>query len=349
VGKTTLARQLTSGAKAEWFDLEDPASARRLESPRLALEHLADQLVVIDKVQRAPEIFPILRVLVDEQPHRRFLLLGSAAPQLVRQSSESLAGRIEFIELGGLGLLDVGEKQQRALWSRGAFPRSFLASNDEDSFAWRENFIRTFLERDLPLLHLGVPPQIMRQFWTMIAHYHGQTWKASEFARALGISSVVVTRYLEMLSGTFVVRTLPPWFENISKRQVKSRKVYVRDTGLLHGLLGLRDVRALEGHPKVGASWEGFAIEQIATTYPGDFYFWGTQAGAELDLLQLRSEQRWGFEFKRADAPDLTRSMHVALETLRLDHLWVVYPGEKKIRLHDRVTALSLQDALRLA
>ena len=342
-GKTTLARQVASGRQAHYFDLEDPADAASLAAPREALSGLRG-LVVLDEVQRRPELLETLRVLAD-RPRRtaRFLILGSASPGLVRGASETLAGRVGFVEMGGFDLREVGANKLNRLWRRGSFPRSFLARSEADSLRWREDFIRTFLERDMPQLGVTVPAATLRRFWTMTAHYHGQIWNAAELARSLGSSEGTARNYLDLLSGALVLRPLLPWFENVAKRQVKSPKVYIRDSGLLHALLAIRTERDLRRHPKLGASWEGLAIEQILSILkPRDAYFWATHAGAELDLFLLRNGQRLGFECKYADAPRLTKSMRVALEDLSLDRLWVVYPGEKIYKLHQRVEAIPL-------
>lgn len=341
-GKTTLARMLASDRKATWFDLEAPVSLRRLENPELALQDLRG-LVVIDEVQRMPELFEVLRVLADRpKTPARFLLLGSASPYLLRLTSESLAGRVEFVELGGFDCWEVGGKNVERLWLRGGFPRSYLADNDSDSAMWRESFIRTFLERDIAQLQIGVPSPTMRRFWTMLAHYHGQTWNGAELARALDVTAKTVRRYLDILTATFVVRQVQPWFVNIGKRQVKAPKIYIRDSGLLHALLGMETLEALLGHPKVGASWEGFALEQVLGRLRGDAYYWATHGGAEMDLLIMRRAKRWGFEIKRSDAPRLTQSMRTALADLQLDHLWVIYPGDTKYALAKNVTVLPL-------
>ena len=327
------------------FDLENPSDLARLADPMLALERLRG-LVVLDEVQRRPELFPVLRVLADRKPlPARFLVLGSASPELLRQTSESLAGRVAFAEMSGFQIDEVGAQHWRRLWVRGGFPRSFLARSETQSLNWREDFIRTFLERDLAQLGVRTPAPTMRRFWTMLAHYTGGIWNSSEIGRALGEAHTTVRRRLDDLSGALVVRVLEPWFENLAKRQVKAPKVYVRDTGLLHALLGLRDFRAIEGHPKIGASWEAFAIEQIlALTGSRSAYYWRTQAGAELDLLLLLRNRRIGVEIKYSAAPALTKSMTTALADLALDRLLVVYPGETRFPLAKRVDALSLAE-----
>jgi len=340
-GKTTLARMYAERRPATYFDLEDPVDVRRLEAPMTVLQELAG-LVIVDEVQRKPELFESIRVLVDRAGNEAsFLLLGSASPDLVRGVSESLAGRIGFIDLTGFDLAEVGQEHHKKLWVRGGFPRSFLAPDEGASFAWREAFVRTFLERDIPQLGISVPAETLRRFWTMLAHWHGQLWNAAEIARSLGSAENTARRYLDILAGAFMVRVLPPWFENIGKRQVKAPRVFLRDSGLLHALLGLSDLGQVRGHPKLGASWEGFALEQvIALLETRDAYFWSTHGGAELDLLVLRGGRRYGFEFKHGDAPGTTRSMHIAIEDLGIDQLWVIYPGSVEYALSDRITVL---------
>jgi predicted AAA+ superfamily ATPase len=342
-GKSTLARGLATGQQAAYFDLEDPRDLARLRNPMLEMEH-REGLVILDEIQRLPELLPVLRVLADREPlPARFLLLGSATPDLVRASSETLAGRIEFVEMSGFSLDEVGEGSQAELWERGGFPRSFLARGSAYSLAWREQFVRTFLERDIPQLGITIPAQALHRFWTMLAHYHGQTWNGAEIGRSLGLAHTTVRRYLDLLCGTFVVRQLPPWFENAGKRTVKAPKVYIRDSGVLHALLRLPDRDAIAGHPKAGASWEGFALEEVLRWVGDrDAYFWGTHGGAELDLFLLHQGRRLGIEFKYADAPVLTRSMKVALHDLRLDRLLVVHPGASGWRLDERSEVVPL-------
>lgn len=344
-GKTTLAREVAKGRTATIFDLEDPRALARLEHPLSALEPL-EGLVVIDEVQRMPELFPLLRVLADREPSpAKFLILGSAAPSLVRGVSESLAGRVAFVDMAGFDLTEVGAEAFERLWLRGGFPRSFLAESDTSSLDWRNDFIRTFLERDVPQLGITIPATTLRRFWTMIAHYHGQVWNAAELARSLGSSEGTARRYIDLLSSVFLVRQLPPWFENVGKRQVKSPKIYIRDTGLLHALLGLEDKAALESHPKLGASWEGFALEQVlAVTGERNVYFWATHAGAELDLLLFSKGQRIGVELKYGDAPKVTRSMRIAIGDLGLERLFVVHPGPDSHSLDERIEAVSIRD-----
>jgi predicted AAA+ superfamily ATPase len=308
----------------EFFDLESPVDLQRLSAPMTTLEKLSG-LVVLDEVQRRPDLFQFLRVLVDrpENP-ARFLLLGSASPRIVRGVSESLAGRIGLVDLSGFDLRETGTEHQDRLWIRGGFPRSFLAGDDASSMAWRDNFVRTFLERDIPQLGITIPAETLRRFWTMTAHFHGQIWNAAQLARSLGVSENTVRSHLDILAGAFMVRVLPPWFENLRKRQVKAPKVYLRDAGLLHALLQIESLAELQAHPKLGASWEGFALEQLCTLLETrKAYYWATHGGAELDLLITIGGKRYGFEFKYADAPGATRSMRIALEDLNLEKVWV--------------------------
>jgi len=342
-GKTTLARRFVPPDSINYFDLEDPISLARLDQPMTALSDLHG-LVLIDEIQHRPELFPILRVLSDREPlPARFLLLGSASPALLRQSAESLAGRIEVVTMGGFSLAEVGAEAQARHWLRGGFPLSFLAGSEEDSLAWRKNFIQTFLERDVPQLGGAVPAASLFRFWSMLAHYHGQLWNAAEAARSLGVGESTARRYLDLLAGVFMVRVLTPWYANLGKRQVKSPKIYFRDSGLLHQMLGIRTERDLLFHPKSGASWEGYVIEEvIKATAPDEVYFWATHAGAELDLLLVRGGRRLGVECKRMDAPRLTTSMQIALTDLALDHLTVIYPGNRRYPLAERVTVVPL-------
>lgn len=342
-GKTTLARQIVAADSPNYFDLEDPASLARLAEPMTALSGLKG-VVVIDEVQRRPDLFPVLRVLADRKPlPARFLILGSASPELLRQSSESLAGRVETIALSGFSLAEVGSAALERLWLRGGFPRAYLARSQADSFTWRQEFIRTLLERDLPQLGITIPAPALLRFWTMVAHCHGQVWHSADPARSLGVSEPTVRRYLDLMTALFMVRQLQPWHENLGKRQVKSPKAYVRDSGLLHQLLGVRTERDLLAHPKCGASWEGLAIEEVLrAVQPEQAYFWATHQGAELDLLLFKDGRRLGVEVKRADAPVLTPSMRIALEDLRLDQIVVLYPGTRHYALAERVTAVPL-------
>ena len=346
-GKTTLARIIAEQEPATIFDLENPVDIQRLDAPMQALKNLTG-LVIIDEVQKKPDLFEILRVLVD-QPRRstRFLLLGSASPRLIKGVSESLAGRIGFVDLAGFGLREVGTEHRDKLWIRGGLPRAFLANSEAGSMKWRNSFVRTFLERDIPQLGITVPAETLRRFWTMVAHYHGQIWNAAEFSRAIGTAEKTARRYLDILSGAYMVRVVAPWIENIKKRQVKAPKVYIRDSGLLHNLLQVSTLPDLQGHPKIGASWEGFAMEQIIHSLgTRDAYFWATHAGAELDLLIMKAGKRHGFEFKYTDAPKRQKSMHVAVKDLGLEHLWVIYPGDIRYPLDDKITALPLSEVL---
>ncbi len=347
VGKTTLARRLLGPGSAQWFDLEDPQAAAALAAPLTALQGLRG-LVVIDEVQHAPELFKVLRVLVDRSDNAaRFLLLGSASPALLRQSSESLAGRIEVIEAGGFTLDETGPDQAAALWWRGGFPRSFIAPSDDDSRVWRREFIRTTVERDLPQLGMNVAAPAIYRFWAMLAHFHGQIWSAADPARSLGVNESTVRRYLDWLTQAYLVRQLQPWHANLGKRQVKAPKIYLRDTGLLHELLGIADPQALHLHPKSGASWEGFALDQVLRiARPDEAYFWATHAGAELDLLMFKDGRRVGVEFKRADAPTMTLSMRIAMQDLALDVLYVVYPGTRRYALAPGAEAVPLRSLL---
>lgn len=347
IGKTTLARALARRRKGPVtrFDLEDPEDLRQLADAKLALRDLRG-LVVLDEIQRRPELFPVLRVLADRRPAAaRFLVLGSASPELLRQSSESLAGRIHYHELTPLRLDETGVPKMERLWLRGGFPRAFLARSDAESAAWRRDFIRSYLERDVPQFGARVPAETLHRFWSMLAHYHGQIWGSSEFARSFGMSDVSVRRYLDLLSSLFLVRQLPPWHENLGKRLVKSPKIYVADTGLLHELLGIGTRDALLRHPKLGASWEGFALAAVETRLGvrrGESFFYATHGGAELDLVVARGSRRLGFEFKRSVAPELTRSMRIALADLRLERLDVIHAGERTFALAKRVRAVAL-------
>jgi len=331
-GKTTLARQFIGSRSVEYFDLETPTDMARLRNPMMALERLQG-LVVIDEVQRMPELFPVLRVL----------LLGSASPDLVRGVSESLAGRVELVDMAGFTIDELPQDTIQRLWLRGGFPLSYLARGEADSFAWREDFLRMFLERDIRQLGFNLSPAMLRRFLTMIAHYHGQRWNASAIASALDLSAPTVRRYLDIMEGALVIRQLPPWFENVGKRVVKAPKVYIRDSGLLHALLGLESERDLEGHPRYGASWEGFALEQVLhLTERRNVYFWATYGGAELDLLVMEHGRRLGYEFKCSENPRITKSMRVAMADLKLDQLFVVYPGRAAFPLDESIEAVPL-------
>jgi predicted AAA+ superfamily ATPase len=348
-GKTTLARMFAKERTTAFFDLESQLDLNRLQNPQLMLGSLRG-LVIIDEIQAMPELFRVLRVLVDRPENKtRFLILGSASPDLVKNVSETLAGRIEFVELSGFGLHETGTGSANVVWLRGGFPRSFLARSDGDSLAWREGFIQTFLARDIPQLGISIPPAAMRRFWTMLAHYHGQTWNASELGRSLDLSDKTVRSYLDILTGTFMVRQLQPWYENLGKRQVKAPKIYLRDSGLLHALFNLPDFQTLHGYPRVGASWEGFAIEQILQIIkPPQAFFWATHSGAEVDLFFIYHGRRYGIECKFSETPKITKSMNQALESLNLVHLWVIYPGEHPYPLSKRISVWPMKNIVTL-
>jgi len=347
VGKTTLARQVASslGGRITRFDLEDPADLRRLADPMLALRSLRG-LVILDEVQRLPDIFTVLRVLADRRPLPcRFLVLGSASPALLRQASESLAGRIAYHHLPGLCTAEVGLKHTNALWVRGGFPRSFLARGDARSFAWRAEFVQNFLERDLPQLGIRVASETLRRFWSMLAHWHGQVWNSSEFARSFGVADTTVRAYLDTLTSAFVVRQLQPWHANIAKRQVKAPKIYLTDSGIAHFLLGITDLDGLLAHPRMGASWEGFSMGEVVLRLgarPRECFFWATHNGAELDLLVVRGRHRVGFEFKRTSAPEMTPSMRISLKDLGLERLYVIHAGRSTFPMAPKVLAVPL-------
>jgi len=349
-GKTTLARVFNTQESTHYFDLESPSDQQRLQNPELMLSRLSG-LVILDEIQLAPELFAVLRVLVDRpECDCRFLILGSASQDIIRNVSESLAGRVEFIELSGFDLTELADGNHERLWLRGGFPRSFLAGSENDSLVWREGFIRTFLERDIPQLGINIPTAAMRRFWTMLAHAHGQTWNASELGRSMGLSDKTVRNYLDILTGTYMVRQLQPWHENLNKRQVKAPKIYLRDSGLLHSLLSINSHHELLGHPRLGASWEGFALEQVLSLVrPAEAYFWATHSGAEIDLLYFLHGQRYGVEFKFNDTPKVTRSMHSALHDLNLKRLWVVYPGQHQYEVHDKISVLPLSEIRKLS
>jgi uncharacterized protein len=348
-GKTTLAKEFASQYQGSCthFDLEDPRSLARLSEPMTALENLSS-LVVIDEVQRLPAIFPVLRVLADRKKKPAcFLLLGSASPLLIKEISESLAGRVALLEMDGFNLMEVGRAESKVLWNRGGLPPSFLAGSDTSSLQWRQDFMTLFVERDLPQFGVTFPSAAIRRFWAMLAHYHGQTWNASELAKSFDVSQAIIRKKLDILTGAFAIRQLPAWYENLGKRTVKSPKIYLRDSGLLHALLDLSTFDQLESHPKLGSSWEGFCIEQILSiTGSLNAYFWATHAGAELDLFLLHNGKRIGVEIKYSDGPSTTRSMRQALEDLSLDHLFVVYPGKDDYPLDKNITVTSLPSIL---
>lgn len=331
-GKTTLSRQIVQKNQSTFhFDVENQADVRRLQNPEMMFLSLSG-LVIIDEIQLMPELFSVLRVVVDNPQNRcRFLILGSASPQVIKKTSETLAGRVEFIDMAGFNLQEIGYDHWKTLWIRGGFPRSYLAQNELDSVAWREGFIRTFLQRDIGQLGIGVSPTAMRKFWMMLAHYHGQTWNASRIAVSMGVSDKTVRSYLDILTETYMIRQIQPWHENIGKRQVKSPKIYFRDTGLLHSLLNLENYHVITGHPLAGASWEGFAMEQILELLrPSAAYYWATYGESEIDLFFMINNRRYGVEFKFSEAPIITRSMRFSMEALRLDKLFVVYPGNQE-------------------
>ncbi len=343
VGKTTLARQFVTLDSVNYFDLEDPVSLARLDQPMTALRDLQG-LVVIDEIHRRGDLFPILRVLTDRVPlPAKFLILGSASPDWMRGSSESLAGRVEFVNINGLSLPEVGYEKLDSHWLRGGFPLSFLAKNESDSFSWRENFTRTLMERDLPQWGVRIPAASLLRFWRMVAHYHGQVWNAADLSRSLGISQPTVRSYLDILEGVFMIRVLQPWHANLGKRQVKSPKLYFRDSGILHQLLGIRNWKDLQENPKLGASWEGYALEEVLKKLePDEFYFWGTYNQAELDLFIIKDGHRYGVEFKYSDAPVITPSMKIAINDLALEMLFVVFPGGKSYPLADNILVLPI-------
>lgn len=348
VGKTTLAKEYIKNMdpkKVFRFDLENHKDIEKFENPMLLLTPLMQEgnIIIIDEIQMRPNLFPTLRVLVDEHKGK-LLILGSASRDLIRQSSETLAGRIGFVDVTPFTLQEVESVQP--LWLRGGFPLAYLANNEEESFAWREAYIRTFLERDIPALGFNIPAQQMRRFWMMLTHYHGQTLNITDIARSLAISNYMVTNYLDVLIGTFMMRSLQPWIENISKRQVKAPKIYFRDSGILHTLLNIRTHEELTMHPRLGAFWEGFALEEIIRHHKAsdeECFFWATQAGGELDLLLHRGGKRIGFEFKYGDVPKTTKSMHLAIEDLKLDHLYVIYPGTERFPMTEKITACGLE------
>lgn len=346
-GKTTLARIISKQSPSHFLDLESPSDRARLQNAELYLNSLKG-LIIIDEIQQMPELFPLLRVLSDKsEENGRFLILGSASPQLIKQSSETLAGRVEFVDLHGFNIKETGHSRIKDLWVKGGFPLAFTASSDEDSLAWREGFVRTFLERDIPQLGIRIPADTLRRFWTMTAHSHGQILNSSRLAQSMGLSHNTIRSYIDILSSTFMLRQLQPWFENLKKRQVKSPKIYLSDTGILHHLLGIRNYEDLLGNPILGTSWESFAMEQILRNFPYvSAYFWSTHSGAELDLLLIRGERRVGIEFKFSETPGTTKSMHSALEDLNLEKLYILYPGESRFPLHDRIEVCPIPDML---
>ncbi len=344
-GKTTLARHFAKPGSSLYFDLEDPVDSAKMGEPKNVLENLKGT-VVIDEVQRQPELFSLLRVLADRVPlPSKFLILGSASPNLIKHASESLAGRVERITIGGFSLDEVGTKDSGRLWLRGGLPRAFLANTDEESFTWLKEYTQSFVERDLPLHGVSLPPMTLLRFWTMLAHYHGQVFNASEIARSLGISVMTVKRYVDVLTGVFMIRQVQPWFGNIKKRQIKSPKIYFYDTGILHSLLGIQTKNDLLAHPKYGASWEGFVIEEvIRSVEPHEVFFWATHQGAEIDLVFNKGGRMYGVEIKRADAPTMTPSMRIALEDLKLERIAVIYPGKRRYSIHKQVDVVPFDE-----
>lgn len=352
-GKTTLARSIGDAEGATWFDMQDPEVTAAFQNPKLVLSSL-EGLIILDEAQLVPALYPVLRVLVDDDRRsgrkRRFLLLGSASPELIKGVAESLAGRIHMIPMQGFGIGEIGPPRTAQLWHRGGFPNSFLAPDEAASFIWRKDFVEMFLLRDLPQYGVRVPTAELRRLWMMCAHLHGRLLNLSELGRSLGRSHNAVGNHLDILEEAFVLRRLQPWHENLGKRQRKSPKLYLRDSGLLHALLGIREAAALHLHPAAGASWEGFVLEQIlAHLRPDAAWFWETQGGAELDLLAITGGQRLGFEMKLSESPRTTKSMRTAIHDLRLDHLYVIHPGELRFALDDGITALPAMEIPTLA
>lgn len=345
-GKTTIARQIAAETKSTFFDLEDPVTQARLSNPKMVLERL-EGLIILDEIQLRPDLFSILRVLLDRTPlPAKFLILGSASPGLLQESSETLAGRIEFVDMSGFNLGETGNKKLLPLWLRGGFPLSFLAQTEKNSVAWRTDFIRTFLERDLRRIGIDLPPATLHRFLLMLTHCHAQTWNASRLANSMDLTGPTVRKYLDIMTGAYMVRQLTPWFENLGKRLVKSPKIYIRDSGIFHCLAGIENMAALESHPAYGASWEGFALEEILQrTGERNAYFWRTQAGAELDLLLIKGNLKIGFEFKCSENPKITKSMTIAIKDLGLSHLYIIHPGKSSFPIFDNVTAYSLIDS----
>ena len=342
-GKTTLAKEIAIQKKAHYLDVESPSDRAKLQNPESYLKNIPG-LIIIDESQLMPELFPVLRVISDQSSYNgRFLILGSASPDLVRNASESLAGRIEFVDLQGFNLSETGRENIHRLWVRGGFPLSYLANTEEDSIAWREGFVRTFLQRDLPQMGINIPSTTLRRFWTMLAHSHGQVLNSSQLAKSMGMSDKTIRSYIDILGATYMIRSLQPWFANIKKRQVKSPKIYFTDTGLLHHLLGINNLNILLGHPQLGSSWESFAMEHIIRCVPGLApYCWSTYSGAELDLLLSINGKNFGIEFKYTDTPKSTKSMHSAINDLHLEKLYVIYPGAEHFPLHESIEACPL-------
>lgn len=342
-GKTVLANQIKFD---HYFDLENPRDSVRLENPQLALEDLKG-LIVIDEIQRTAGLFQLIRYLVDTNKKQKYLILGSASGDLIQQSSESLAGRIGHHRLAGFTIPDIGKKNLKKLWLRGGFPRAYLAKSINGCFLWLENYITTFLERDIPQLGISIPARTLRRFWMMISHYHSQILNHSEIGRSFGVSDITVKKYINILEGTFMLRVLQPWHTSTKKRIIKRPKIYIRDSGIFHSLMSIETKKQLFSHNKLGASWEGFALEYIARSLDKrdeELYFWQTHAGAELDLFWQNGGKNWGIEFKYADAPRKTRSMEIALKDLKLAHLWVIYPGKVNYKLSKKISVVSLSN-----
>ncbi|MDD5686904.1 MAG: ATP-binding protein [Elusimicrobia bacterium] len=342
-GKTFLARLMKYN---HYFDLENPQDISRLENPQITLEDLSG-LIVIDEIQHHKDLFKTMRYLVDKNPKQKYLVLGSASGNLMKQSSESLAGRIGYYHLGGFSISDIGADSIKKLWLRGGLPRSFLSRNDKESSIWLSNYISTFLERDIPQLGITIPSHTLRKFWLMMSHYHGVVLNYSELARSFGISDMTVRKYIDIMEQTFMVRILQPWYANIGKRLVKSPKIYIRDSGILHSLLSIENFNQLSVHNKIGTSWEGFALECISKSLQKkneELFFWNTHNGAELDLFWQNKGKNWGIEFKYSDAPKITRSIHLAINDLNLSHLWIIYPGKQSYKLNTKVTVIPLSE-----
>lgn len=350
VGKTTLAKLYAKNKKeVHFFDLEDYIDLARLDNPKIALESLQG-LIVIDEVQFKPDLFPVLRVIVDSSTDKKFLILGSASKDLINKSAETLAGRIAYIEVTPFGVTEAANIRIEDLWQKGGFPLSVFAETDEASFLWRKNYISTFLERDIPSLGIKIPALNLRRFWMMVSHYHANIFNASELARSLSINEKTSKNYLDILYSTFMIRQLQPWYENISKRQVKSPKVYFKDSGILHNLLNINNYNELLAHPKLGASWEGFALEEIIRFHKlpaEEVFFWSSHGEAEVDLLTFQKGQRIAYEFKYCDVPKMTKSISIALEDLKLDKVFLIYPGKKSFNINPKVTVFSLQEYLK--
>jgi len=338
-GKSTLAKQFNFPT---YLDLENPRDLAKLDNPQLFLES-AKSPIVIDEIQRKPDLFPLLRYLVDTQPDRKILVLGSASPNLIKQSSESLAGRIGYMYLKGFHLGEIDDMNR--LWLQGGYPRAYLAENNDAAQEWLQNYISTFLERDIPQLGFSIPSGQLRKFWQMLAHYHGQVMNYSELGRSIGLSDMTIKKYLQILEDCFMIKTLQPWYTNTGKRIIKQPKIYFWDSGIYHCLMNITNQDNLLSTPKLGASWEGFALTntlQLLNLPTQDYYFWSTHQGAEIDLFWFQDGQAFGMEFKYTDAPKSTKSMHSSIETLNLKKLFVVYPGKDKYELNEKIEVMPL-------